>query len=66
MPFVYVGDGGKEEDSAEVSAVGGSLYVCTWPEERPTVRIGRVGWRAWAKRSEGRGRVHSVSNMLRA
>lgn len=35
----------------------------TWPPASPTERIGSVGWIAWVKRSEVRGKVQIVSNM---
>jgi hypothetical protein len=34
------------------------------PEDRPTARMGKFGWRAWAKRSEDRGSVQIVSNIF--
>jgi len=45
------------------SLVGGRRKVWTWPPASPTERIGSVGWIAWVKRSEVRGKVQIVSNM---
>lgn len=43
---------------------GGSRKDCTCPPERPTARMGSVGWRACAKSSEERGRVQRFSNIM--
>lgn len=50
--------------SSASSMVGGRRKVWTRPDERPTETIGSVGWIACAKRSEERGRVQIVSNMV--
>ena len=44
-------------------AIGGRRKVWTWPPASPTERIGSVGWIAWVKRSDVRGKVQIVSNM---
>ena len=49
--------------SIDVGA-GGRRYCCTCPEDRPTARMGKFGWRACAKRSEDRGSVQIVSNIF--
>jgi len=53
----------ESEVSTEVGA-GGRRYCCTCPEDRPTARMGKFGWRACAKRSEDRGSVQIVSNIF--
>lgn len=50
--------------SSLVGAAAGRRNDSTWPPDRPTVRIGSVGCRAWAKRSDDSGRVHRFSNMI--
>lgn len=49
--------------SLDAPATGGRRKDWTCPPERPTARIGSVGWSAWAKRSEESGSVQRFSNI---
>lgn len=60
MPFV-LGRRGCGTGGGEDSPVEGSRYVWTWPDARPIVRIGCVGWRAEAKTSVESGSVQTLS-----
>jgi len=54
------------EEEVVPSAPGGRgrRNVWTWPEDRPTLKMGLVGWMARVKMSAWRGSVQMLSNMF--